>query len=81
MYVGRAIEDRKGQSTKGLRKRLKEHFRCDTNGKKELCEYKDELNLEILPLKTVDEAKRMEAKLIKKYDTVESGWNKRYESD
>jgi len=25
-YVGRAIEDRPGQSTKGLRKRLQEHW-------------------------------------------------------
>ena len=65
MYVGRAIENRKGQSTSGLRKRLKEHFRCSSSGKKELCKYKDEINLEIIPLQNAKEAMRMEGELIR----------------
>jgi hypothetical protein len=78
-YVGRAIEQRQNQSTSGLRKRLLEHHRGASSGKKELYKYRDEVNVEIIPLSSVDEVKQMEAQLIRKYDTVRNGWNKRYE--
>lgn len=79
VYIGRAIEQRKGQATSGLRKRLQEHYRGSSTGKQELNKYKDKLNVHIIPLKSIDEAKKLEAKLIKKYDTVNQGFNKRYE--
>jgi len=74
MYVGRAIED-----GKGLRKRSKEHYRGDPNGKSELYKYRDKLVIQIKTCNSVEEAKQLEAKLIRKYDTVENGWNNRYE--
>ena len=79
MYVGRAIENREGQSTKGLRKRLKEHYRGDSNGKSELYQYRDKLVIQIKVCNSVEEAKQLEAQLIRKYNTVEEGWNDRYE--
>lgn len=79
MYVGRAIEDRPGQSTKGLRKRLQEHWRGAANCKPELHQYRDQLTLTIRTCNTVDEVKRLEGQLIRKYNTVEEGWNLRYE--
>jgi hypothetical protein len=80
VYVGRAIEQRAGQATSGLRKRLMEHFRGSSSGKKELFQNKNNLNVQTIPLKSVQEVKQMEASLIRKYDTVANGWNKRYEN-
>lgn len=79
MYVGRAVENRPNQSSSGLRKRLQEHWRGATAGKPELAKHKHDLNVRIIPCKTVDEAKALEAKLIRKHDTVDNGWNLRYE--
>jgi len=79
VYVGRAIENRHDQKTKGLRKRLQEHWRNATNGNKKIYKYRDQIDVEIRICKTADEAKKLEAKLIRKYNTVEDGWNKRYE--
>jgi excinuclease UvrABC nuclease subunit len=79
MYVGRAIEDRPGQSTKGLRKRLQEHWRGAGNCKPELYQYRDKLTVSIKTCETVEEVKRLEGELIRKYNTVEEGWNLRYE--
>ena len=79
-YIGRAIEQRDGQSTRGLRKRLMEHFRGSSTGKKELFKYKNEINIAIKKCKSVAEAIAKEAELIKKHNTVKKGWNKRYEN-
>lgn len=79
MYVGRAIEDRPGQSTKRLRKRLQEHWRGAGNCKQVLYQYRDQLTVTLKVCQTVEEAKELEARLIRKYDTVENGWNLRYE--
>jgi len=79
MYVGRAIENRPNQSTKGLRKRLQEHWRGAANCKPELFSYKDQLTVSLKNCATVEEAKALEAKLIRKYNTVVEGWNLRYE--
>ena len=80
MYVGRAIEDRPGQSTKGLRKRLQEHWRGAANCKPELYNHRNQLTVSLRICQTVEEAKALEAKLIRQYNTVEDGWNLRYES-
>ena len=79
VYVGRAIENRRGQSTKGLRKRLKEHYRSASSGNRLMYAHRDSLNITIETFETVDEVKRREAELIRLFDTVEKGWNKRYE--
>lgn len=79
MYVGRAIEDRPGQSTKGLRKRLQEHWRGAGNCKPELYQYRNQLTVSLKVCQTVEEAKALEARLIRQYNTVEEGWNLRYE--
>ena len=79
VYVGRAIENRPGQSPSGLRKRLQEHWRGATAGKSELHKHRDKIQITLKPCSSVNEAKKMEADLIKKYDTVENGWNDRYE--
>lgn len=79
VYVGRAIEDRPNQSTKGLRKRLQEHWRGAANGKRELYEHRDELTVSVRICQTVEEAKRLEGALIRQHDTVRNGWNDRYE--
>lgn len=79
MYVGRAIENRPNQSTKGLRKRLQEHWRGAANCKRELFQYRDELTVKMRVCTTVEEARVLEARLIRKYNTVEEGWNLRYE--
>ena len=78
-YVGRAIEERAGQNPSGLRKRLQEHYRGASAGKRELYENRNKINLTIKPCSSVEEAKKLEAELIRKYDTVENGWNLRYE--
>ena len=80
VYVGRAIEDRDSQSTSGLRKRLQEHYRGGDTGNELLFAHKDEINIEIHTPDTVDEVKELEARLIKKYNTVNDGWNKRNEN-
>lgn len=79
-YVGRAIEERPDQATFGLRKRLQEHFRGSSTGKSELFANRDNLNFEIIPCQSVQEAKQLEGLLIEKYNMVENGWNKRNES-
>lgn len=79
MYVGRAIEDRPGQSPKGLRKRLQEHWRGADAGKPELNRYRDEITVEIRICQSVEDAKALEGRLIRQYDTVGNGWNLRYE--
>ena len=78
-YVGRAIEDRPGQSTKGLRKRLQEHWRGAANCKPELHKHRKEISVSARICETVEEAKQLEAELIRKHDTVNNGWNLRYE--
>ena len=77
-YVGRAIENRDSQSTSGLRKRLQEHYRGGHTGSESMFTYKDEINIETITTDTVDEAKELEARLIRKFDTVNDGWNKCY---
>lgn len=79
-YVGRAIEERPDQATFGLRKRLQEHYRGSSTGKPELFANRDNLNFEIIPCQSVQEAKQLEGLLIEKYNMVENGWNKRNES-
>lgn len=78
-YVGRAIVEEPGQSPKGLRKRLQEHWRDTTSGKPELHQYRDQLNVSLIYCQTVDEVKRLEGQLIRKYSTVEDGWNLQHE--
>lgn len=80
VYVGRAIEARPEQSTSGLNKRLSEHYRGDANGKPELFANKDNITTKIIVCDTVSDAKQLEGVLIKKFDTVENGWNKRNEA-
>ncbi len=79
MYVGRAIECRPGQSPSGLRKRLQEHWRGASAGKGDLYRHRDRINISIKPCNSVEEAKQLEASLIRQYDTVSNGWNDRYE--
>jgi excinuclease UvrABC nuclease subunit len=79
VYVGRAIENRPGQSPSGLRKRLQEHWRGASAGKGDLYEHRDEISISLMPCNSVEETKALEAKLIRQYDTVNSGWNDRYE--
>jgi len=79
VYVGRAIEERPDQSTRGLRKRIKEHYRGASTGNDNLFAYKNEIHMETYKTDSVESAKKLEAKLIRKYDTVNNGWNKRYE--
>ncbi|SDN85683.1 GIY-YIG nuclease family protein [Bacillus sp. OK048] len=79
MYVGRAIENRDGQSTRGLRKRLQEHWRGAGNCKPELYQNRDQLTVTLKVCSSVEEAKRLEGQLIRQYNTVENGWNLRYE--
>lgn len=79
MYVGRAIEDRPGQSTRGLRKRLQEHWRGAPNCKQELYQHRDEITVSIRVCSSEEEARELEAELIRRYDTVDNGWNLRYE--
>lgn len=47
MYVGRAVEERPGQSTKGQRKRLKEHWRGAGSCKAELHRYRDDITVKL----------------------------------
>lgn len=79
VYVGRAIENRLGQSPSGLRKRLQEHWRGASTGNENLYKYRDTINISIHICNNEEEAKQLEAKLIRQYNTVENGWNDRYE--
>lgn len=79
VYVGRAIENRSEQATCGLRKRLQEHWRGASTGNKKLYQSRDSVNITINPCNNSENAKKMEATLIRKYNTVTNGWNKRYE--
>jgi excinuclease UvrABC nuclease subunit len=79
VYVGRAIENRPGQSPCGLRKRLQEHWRGASAGKGNLYQHRDSIDISIKPCSSVDEAKQLEARLIRQHDTVANGWNDRYE--
>lgn len=79
VYVGRAIENRPGQSPCGLRKRLQEHWRGASAGKGSLYKHRNEANITLRICETVEQAKKLEASLIRKHDTVENGWNERYE--
>ena len=80
VYVGRAIEDRPNQSPKGLRKRLQEHWRGASAGKGNIYENRDKVNVTLRPCNSIEQAKQLEAKLIRQYDTVDNGWNLRYEN-
>ena len=79
MYIGRAIEDRPNQSTKGLRKRLLEHWRGAASCKAELFQHRGEITVKLRICQSAQEAKELEADLIRRYNTVEEGWNLRYE--
>jgi len=79
MYVGRAIENRPNQSPCGLRKRLQEHWRGASAGKPELFQYREEITVNLRICSNVEEARALEASLIRKYNTVDKGWNLRYE--
>lgn len=79
VYVGRAIEARPDQSTSGLNKRLNEHYRGDSNGKPELYQNRDNITTKFIVCDSVSDAKQLEGVLIKKYDTVANGYNKRNE--
>lgn len=79
VYVGRAIECRPGQSPSGLRKRLQEHWRGAAAGNKNIYQYRDKIGVSIRKCSSVEEAKALEARLIRQYDTVANGWNQRYE--
>ena len=80
-YVGRAIEDRPGQSTPGLRKRLKEHARGADTSSKDIKKHREEVTVEFYPAGTVDAAKSLEARKIEELATTteHGGWNKRHE--
>ena len=78
-YIGRAIENRPGQRTSGLRKRLQEHFRGAKAGNKKIFENRDDVDISMVRCESVQQARHTESSLIRKYDTVRSGWNLRYE--
>ena len=46
VYVGRAIEDRPDQTTRGLSKRLKEHARGASTSSDNIQKFRDELTVE-----------------------------------
>ena len=79
MYVGRAVENRPGQSPCGLRKRLQEHYRGASAGKPELYQHRDQVFVTWKTFESEEEAREEEARLIRRYDTVENGSNLRYE--
>ncbi len=78
VYVGRAIEDRLSQSTKGLRKRLGEHARGAKTSSQGLDKYRNDKDTtaEFYRTGSGAAAKNLEAELIDKYDPPE---NKRKE--
>ncbi len=81
-YVGRAIEDRTGQATKGLRKRLKEHDRGASTSSKEIRLHRKELTTKMYPTGSTDAAKSLESRKIAEFKTHRDhgGWNKKRES-
>ena len=81
VYVGRAIEDRSNQSTKGLRKRLQEHVRGADTSSDEIRANREELTVEIHEAGSADAAKSLEARKLNelKTDKDSGGWNKRIE--
>ena len=78
VYVGRAIEDRPSQSTKGLRKRLGEHARGAKTSNQGLNKYRNDKDTTVEFYLTGSDAaaKNLEAELINKHDPLE---NKRKE--
>ena len=81
IYVGRAIEDRPDQSTKGLRKRLQEHARGASTSSNDIRENRENLTVEIHQTGSIEAAKSLEAKKIDECKTEKDngGWNKRVE--
>ena len=81
VYVGRAIEDRPGQATKGLRKRLLEHAGGKSTSSENIRNHREELTVEIFPTGSTDAAKTLEARKLKELGTHkdDGGWNKRKE--
>lgn len=74
-YVGRAIEDRPGQYTKGLRKRIQEHARGAVNSKDQIGRHRESLRVKMVVCETSREATNLEAALISELETVKNGWN------
>ena len=81
VYVGRAIEDRPSQATKGLRKRLQEHARGASTSSDNIRNHREELTVEFYSTGSTDAAKTLEAKKIEELGTHKDagGWNKRME--
>ena len=81
VYVGRAIEDRPDQATKGSRKRLQEHARGASTSSEKIRSHREELTVEIYSTGSSDAAKSLESKKINelKTHTDDGGWNKRKE--
>ena len=82
VYVGRAIEDRPSQNTKGLRKRLQEHARGASTSSEDIQNHREGLTVEFHSTGSVDAAKSLEARKIKELGTYkdDGGWNKRKEN-
>lgn len=78
-YVGCAIEDTLENRAKGLRKRLQEHWEGISCCKGEIFKHRHRLAVSLIVSQTVEEAKRLEGQLIRKYNTIENGWNLRDE--
>jgi len=81
VYVGRAIEDRSNQATKGLRKRLQEHARGASTSNENIRNHREELTVEFYSTGSTDAAKTLEARKLKELGTHkdDGGWNKRKE--
>ena len=65
VYVGRAIEDRPNQATKGLRKRLQEHARGADTSSEKIRNNREELRVEFYSTGSADAAKSLEARKIR----------------
>ena len=81
VYVGRAIENRPNQATKGLRKRLQEHARGADTSSDKIRANREDLTVEFFSAGSADAAKSLEARKINelKTDKDSGGWNKRIE--
>ena len=81
VYVGRAIEDRPNQGTKGLRKRPEEHARGAGTSSNDIRKHRNELTVEFHRTGSIDAAKTLEARKINELGTHrdDGGWNKRKE--
>lgn len=79
VYIGRSTEEYIDRIPYGLRRRLKGHYRGAIEGNNKLFKHRDELHIELIPCDSIEDTKRLEAELIRKYNTVEDGWNERYE--